>query len=831
MNAHPLLFAAALAVLSPTLLAQVPIGGSRSDSNGGPLQPGVVYHVTSTLSIPAGETLTVPAGAVLKFAASTWCSVSGTLRVQGTAQQPVVCTDLDDDSAGGDTNGNGNVPPVAGRWGALDAHAGGTIVATHLEVRYAGLGSGGAVRVFDQGSLDWNGGAARGNGNRDGVHIVGLPAAQPNQFRIRNVHFTGMARAMAVPLHLVPHLEHNTASGNTQHDVLELASIGYSAPPLVAGTTVIAPDNLIGGVLRSDGIEVGPNATLEFAAGCVIKTIGNNGAFLPAGAVMIDGTLRCRGTVTQPVVFTSWADDAFGGDSNRDGPTAPFAGAWRRVQLNSATCELEHTQVRFGGAQGAALYVLANAALRQCRIHAALGDGLNLLESTAEPVVEDLVVTGCGNRAISGLRWNSMRNFRRPIVTGNFVSAAVVTEPAVAADCVLHRDNLPGGTIVFEEQPLFTATSQLTIEAGVVVKSMGEFFGVDAGRLVVRGTAAQPVVFTVWNDDAFGGDSDPYGPTTGGPGAWRGVYLSGTAPGALEHVRVRFGGATGAHALALYNPNLTARNLRVEQAWRVGIHVNALAGALANALVHDCQTGIQMANGDHDLLHATVALCLFGVEALPAWSGEIVNSIAWANSQNYRNVLLGQLRRSNGSSLHPGLGNLDGDPQFVDPAQRDFRLLAGSLCIDHGDSAVGDRVVDDHAGGSRRTSAVVAGGLLPDLGCHEFGYFDLAVTGDARLGTQVAYRCTGPATGIGALLMSFGGTAATFAPGYGWLTIGTPGQAVVVGVLPVGTSHTLAVPTAVAFVDLRVHAQAVAIDLGAPNRANVTTRSRLQIRP
>lgn len=830
MNAHPSLFAAALAVLSPTLLAQVPIGGTRSDTQGGPLQAGVVYHVTSTLNVPAGDTLTVPAGAVLKFAASTWLSVSGTLRVQGTASQPVVCTDLDDDSAGGDTNGNGNVAPIAGRWGALDAQAGGAIVATHLEVRYAGLGSGGAVRVFDQGGLDWNGGAARGSGNRDGVQIVGLPAAQPSQFRIRNVHFTGMARAMAVPLHLVPNLQHNTASGNTQHDVLELSSVGYSAPPLTAGTTTIAPANLIGGVLRSYGFEVGPNATLELEAGCVVKTIGNNSAFLPAGAAMIDGTLRCRGTASQPVVFTSWADDSYGGDSNRDGPTAPSAGAWRRVQLNSATSELEHTHVRYGGAQGAALYVQANAVLRECRIHAAFGDGLDLLESTAEPTVLDLVVTGSGNRGISGLRWNSLRNFRRPVVTGNFISAAVVTQPAVGVDCVLHADNLPGGTVVFEEQPQFSAGSQLTIEAGVVVKSMGATFGVDAGRLVVRGTATRPVVFTVWNDDAFGGDSDPSGPTTGFPGAWPGMYLAGTTPGSLEHVRVRFGGATGAHAIAFYNPNLTARNLHVEQAWRVGIHVGALAGDLANALVHDCQTGIQLANGNHDLLHATVALCLFGVEALPAWSGEIVNTIAWANSQNYRSVLLGQLRRSNGSSLHPGLGNLNVDPQFVDPAQRDFRLLASSPCLDHGDSAVGDHVVDDHAGGSRRTSAIVTGGLLPDLGCHEFGWFDLAVTGDARLGTQVAYRCTGPATGIGALLMSLGGTAATFAPGYGWTTIGTPGQALVVGVLPVGATHTLAVPTAVAFVDLRVHAQAVAIDLATPNRANVTTRSRLQIR-
>lgn len=817
--------------LTLPLSAQTPISGSLADGNGGPLLAGVVYHATASISVAAGQALTIEPGAVVKFAAAAWLDVSGRVVVAGTAAQPVVLTDIDDDSAGGDTNNNGNVPPVPGRWGSVIVRGGGTLDATQLEVRHAGHQSSGAVQVEAQGSLSWHGGVVRGNTNLDGLHFgATLPAA----LQLRQVHFTGMRRVGPVPLPFVPGLVGNTASGNAQHDVLELAGWLNNVHTLASGTTTIGPQNLISGVLRSNGFTVGPAATLEFDAGCVVKLYGGFTRGLPEGAIMVAGALRCRGTANQPVVFTSWDDDAFGGDSNRDGPTNPTSGSWRRVQLEpgAGNSVLDHVQFRFGGFQGAQAIVQCDATLRHCVSHGSFSNGLDLLESPVRPHITDLLVTNCASRAVTGLRWDSLRRFQRVQCSGNLVNAVCVTSDIVDADCVVAEHNLPRGAVVVERDPVFTASSSLTLEAGVIVKSaLTTVFSVEDGRFVARGTAAKPVVFTTWTDDAMGGDSDPSGPTSGFPGAWYGLYVSGTTPMSLQHLRVRFGGASGAHALWLANPALTARALHVESAWRTGIMVAAVAGPVVNCLVHDCYRGIQLDGGNTDVLHATVAFNTFGIDANTAWAGSIRNTIAWSNFVNYSGVGLGQLRSSNGSSLHPNNQNLDVDPLFVSPATRDLRLPPWSPCVERGDVATADLVQDDHDGGSRRSDAAVNGGLRPDLGCFEWRAWSLDLQGDGSLGATLGHRFTGPLGATGVLLQSLGGTTATFVPGYGWLSIGSPAEMVVTAILPVGTVFPQAIPALPALLGLPLHSQGIVVLDGWSIVGHCTQRQRVRLIP
>ena len=87
-----------------------------------------------------------------------------------------------------------------------------------------------------------------------------------------------------------------------------------------------------------------------------------------------------------------------------------------------------------------------------------------------------------------------------------------------------------------------------------------------------------------------------------------------------------------------------------------------------------------------------------------------------------------------------GVGNIDADPLFLDPAHHNYRLLPGSPCIDAGDNTGVPAWLDlDRRGWPRflddpfTVDTGVPGGLHPvvDMGAYEYGW-RLRRTGDRR---------------------------------------------------------------------------------------------------
>jgi PKD repeat protein len=96
------------------------------------------YIVSGTATISEGYTLTIDPGVIVKFMSNASINIDGTLIAQGTAASSIIFTSLKDDTAGGDTNQDGNTTPAAGDWGGINfGSTSSNDILDHVLVRYA----------------------------------------------------------------------------------------------------------------------------------------------------------------------------------------------------------------------------------------------------------------------------------------------------------------------------------------------------------------------------------------------------------------------------------------------------------------------------------------------------------------------------------------------------------------------------------------------------------------------------------------------------------------------------------------------------------------------
>jgi RHS repeat-associated protein len=135
------------------------------------------YILTGNVTVASGATLTIEPGVVVKFNAqfrTLW--VSGTLKAIGTEAQPIVFTSIQDDTVGGDSNGDGAATsPAPGQWYDIGIQAGTTSELRHVAVRYGGYGSAnwgyGAISVSGVGTSVAIDHATITNNQRSGIKV------------------------------------------------------------------------------------------------------------------------------------------------------------------------------------------------------------------------------------------------------------------------------------------------------------------------------------------------------------------------------------------------------------------------------------------------------------------------------------------------------------------------------------------------------------------------------------------------------------------------------------------------------------------------------------
>ncbi|MFA4890489.1 MAG: hypothetical protein WC587_02560, partial [Candidatus Paceibacterota bacterium] len=87
------------------------------------------------------------------------------------------------------------------------------------------------------------------------------------------------------------------------------------------------------------------NATLTIEPGAVIKFYNSAGLYFTGNSKII-----AKGTAEEPIVFTSFEDDAYGGDLD-NASTTPYAGGWLSVNIDTTNNDsvFDNTVFRYGG--------------------------------------------------------------------------------------------------------------------------------------------------------------------------------------------------------------------------------------------------------------------------------------------------------------------------------------------------------------------------------------------------------------------------------------------------------------------------------------------------
>lgn len=700
--------------------------------------------LSSYSTVPAGVTLTLGPGVVLKFQSGGGFALDGTLIANGTALAPVVLTAIQDDSAGGDTNGDGASSGVPGTWYGIVTNAGAAAsVLTRTEIRYAGFGGYGAVHVAQAGSNFTLSQCTIRNCSSSGIRMSNVLATPA----VSNCTFSdnGGPAVSELRIDSVPGFTNNSASGNAGNYM----QVAVGTP--LANVAISAANCLNGALLIANYSSVPAGVTLALGAGVVLK-------FPSGGGFSLDGSLVASGTALAPVVLTSIQDDSAGGDTNGDGPSSGSAGTWYGLVANagSAASVLTRTELRYAGfGSYGALHVAqpgSNVALDHCVIRNCSSSGIRMNGVAANPTVTNCAFLDNGGAAVAEARLDSIALFADNSAAGNAGNYISLSHASPAADLTLKRQNCLNGALVLTAQLHVPLGVTLTLEDGVVFKLPSAGYGSIDGALVVKGTAAAPVAFTAFADDTIGGDTNGDGAASvPAPGTWYGLEFknSATAVGsALEHLLVRYAGFGGYPGLIFDAPLLTARAARVDAGSNIGFRVST-ATSLADLTAWSCAAdGIQLNGGSFAVRRSTAAGCTgAGIRAAAGYTGTLFSCLAFGNGGgNIVGATAGKLFHSNGAPALAGSnGNIDQNPLFANQAAGDLRLLLGSPCIDKGEPSDSPTIVRDGAGFPRFLDGDLNGQLRADMGAYEYDNVELSVTGALTPGGSMTIDVSGKA--------------------------------------------------------------------------------------
>ncbi len=557
-------------------------------------------HLASAVTIPSGVTLTIVPGQVIKLTGSQLIIVDGTLQAIGTAAEPIVFTSANDDSAGGDSNANGDTVGAAGEWTGLVFNDGSDAsVVQFAEIRYAG-------NLYHPG---------HGGGYTPAIRLSGTTAALSDVL-IRDVDSSGVSinsgspKFSRVQVVRARHEAFNGAlmanpdcvqlgasqTGGNQY-VLRGGSLTSDRTwfmgglPIYVQGDVIVEKGITLTIVNTQPVRLGGHMTIatggtvKIAEGEIIKS--HRGV-----TIIVDGTLTAIGTAAAPIIFTAHNDDSAGGDTNADGPSEGGAGEWRALAFNPGSDQsiLAFVEVRFagntfhpghGGGYLPSLSINSSATFKDVLVRDADARGIQIEGGSPQLVRVSVLRARYQGFAGKPTATPVLRNLSS---SGTSLDGAYFLE---GGDNTISTDwtwDFGGVPVQLEGHITVAAGVTLTILAGHTFRFYrGTVLSVN-GKLNAIGTADAPIIFTCYRDPSEG--------TAGGE--WQGIDLNDSADGSvLQNVQVRYAGN-------LYHPGHGG-------GYRPAVRITGAEVTMTDVIVSDSDsTAVRIVSGAPTLTNVAV---------------------------------------------------------------------------------------------------------------------------------------------------------------------------------------------------------------------------------